>query len=155
MAWRLKNSDFERMKGDGNRAALKQLVDEKKVLGIIGYKDGIPVCWCSVAPREDFVRLAMSRVLKPPDEKPVWSVSCLFILKKFRRSGISLLLIKAAVKFAASKGAEIVEGYPVEPYSENIPPAFAWTGIPSAFLKAGFAEAVRRSKNRPVMRFYV
>ncbi|MFQ5512502.1 MAG: hypothetical protein ACE5EO_11710 [Candidatus Krumholzibacteriia bacterium] len=52
----------------------------------------------------------------------------------------------------AGKGASIAEGHPVEPYAERVPDPFVWTGIPSAFRKAGFAEVLRRSKTRPIMR---
>jgi hypothetical protein len=60
--------------------------------------------------------------------------------------------LKAAADLARTKGAKIVEGYPVEPYSSEMPAAFAWTGMVSAFEKAGFEEVVRRSKTRPIMR---
>ncbi len=61
--------------------------------------------------------------------------------------------MRAAVEYAKSQGAELVEGYPVEPKSDkDIPPAFAWTGISSAFIRAGFKEVERRSATRPIMR---
>ena len=47
----------------------------------------------------------------------------------------------------------MLEGYPVEPKVEQqIPAAFAWTGISKAFISAGCCEIVRRSPTRPVMR---
>jgi hypothetical protein len=46
-----------------------------------------------------------------------------------------------------------VDGYPVEPKSDkDIPSAFAWTGIPNAFIRAGYKAVIRRSPTRPVMR---
>jgi GNAT superfamily N-acetyltransferase len=83
----------------------------------------------------------------------VWSISCLFILRPYRRQGVSARLLKAVVEFARKRKARIVEGYPTDPYSGNMPDAFAWTGIPSAFRKAGFKEVMRRSKTRPIMRY--
>jgi N-acetylglutamate synthase-like GNAT family acetyltransferase len=59
------------------------------------------------------------------------------------------------IKFCKGKGAKIIEAYPVEPYSVNIPAAFAWTGIPSSFERAGFKEVARRSRTRPIMRYYI
>lgn len=155
MAWRLKPSEFKELQGAGNKKAMKKLVNKGESIGIIAYEGKKPVGWCAVAPREEFVRLENSKVLKRIDDKPVWSVTCFFIDKKFRRQGLSSELLKGAVKFAKKKGAEILEGYPAVPYNENIPAAFAWTGIPSAFEKAGFEEAARRSKTRPIMRYYV
>jgi hypothetical protein len=61
-------------------------------------------------------------------------------------------MLEGAVAFARSRGARIVEGYPVEPFSARAPDPFIWTGTPSAFRKAGFKEVARRSKTRPIMR---
>lgn len=155
MSWRLSSKDFNLHKGEGNKELLKGLAEGNYEPGIIAYDGNKPVGWCAVAPRSVYKRLENSRVLKPIDEKEVWSVTCFFIEKGYRRKGLSVLLLKEAIKFSKSKGAEIIEGYPSEPYDENIPPAFAWTGIPSAFIKAGFKEAARRSKTRPIMRYYI
>lgn len=155
MTWRLTSKEFSLHKGSGNKKLLRQIVDNDSQPGILAYDGSTPVGWCAVAPRYVYKRLEKSKVLKPIDEKEVWSVTCFFILKGYRRRGLSTLLLKEAIKFCKSKGAEIIEGYPSEPYGENIPPAFAWTGIPSAFIKAGFTEAGRRSKSRPIMRYYI
>ncbi len=155
MSWRLKKSVFDKQKGDGNKRAIKKLVGEKQTIGIIAYLDKEPIGWCSVAPREDFIRLANSRVLKPIDDKPVWSIVCFFIIKAYRRQGLSTEILKGVINICKRKGVKIVEGYPVEPYTENMPAAFAWTGFPSAFAKAGFVEVARRSATRPIMRYYL
>lgn len=155
MYWRLRSSEYDKQKGEGNKKAMKKLVKQNKIVGIICYKDNEPIGWCSVAPREDFIRLGNSRVLKPIDDKHVWSIVCFFVAKEFRQQGLSTEIIKKAVSFCKRKGAKIVEAYPVVPYTENMPAAFAWTGFPSAFLKAGFKEVERRSKTRPIMRYYL
>jgi GNAT superfamily N-acetyltransferase len=86
------------------------------------------------------------------DAQPVWSISCLFIEKKYRRKGLSGNMIAAAADFARSHGATILEAYPVEPKQAEMPAVFAWTGIAAPFLKAGFREVARRSETRPVLR---
>src|SRR5204862_421159 len=53
----------------GNRAAMKKLVASGKVPGLLGYLDGKPVGWISVAPREEFGRIERSPVAKPVDEE--------------------------------------------------------------------------------------
>ncbi|MGA7721436.1 MAG: GNAT family N-acetyltransferase [Ignavibacteriaceae bacterium] len=155
MLWRLRRAQFEKQKGSANKNAMKKLVSSGETPGILAYYDARAVAWCSVASREKFVRLENSKVLKRIDDKPVWSVSCIFIVKEFRRKGVSTELLKAAITFFKSRGAKIVEAYPQEPYSSNIPAAFAWTGVPSSFEKAGFELAGRRSKMRPIMRYYI
>ena len=151
MTWRLSRSQFEAQKGRINRRSFRKIVEQNPP-GILAYQDGEPIGWCAVAPREDYPVLARSRVLGPVDSQPVWSITCLFVAKPFRRTGMSVALLKAAKKFAQRLGAKLVEGYPVEPYDGNMPPAFAWTGLVSAFRKAGFKEVARRSRTRPIMR---
>ena len=155
MAWRLRNKEWIAGKGARNKRAFKKIVTSSEKPGILAYLDNEPIAWCAVAPREKYLSLANSRVLKPVDDQLVWSVSCLFIQNDFRRKGISARLLKATVEFAGRQGAKIVEGYPVTPYKEDAPDAFLWTGIPSSFQKAGFKEVLRRSKVRPIMRYTV
>jgi GNAT superfamily N-acetyltransferase len=155
MWWRLKRSEFEQQKGKKNKAALKKIVKSGQVPGILGYWKGKTIAWCSLGPRETFPALERSRVLKRIDDKPVWSIVCLFIAREFRKRGVSSAIIKAAVAYAKGKGARIVEGYPIEPKKGKWPDAFVWTGVPSAYLKAGFKEAHRGSPTRPIMRHHI
>jgi GNAT superfamily N-acetyltransferase len=153
MWWRMKRSEFDKQKGEGNKKSMKTIIDRGEIPGLIAYVEDEPVGWCSVAPRETFQVLDRSRILKRVDEKPVWSIVCFFVSKPYRRKGISLSLIKAAVDYAGEQGASIVEGYPIDPKKGNSPDVFAYTGLFSAFKKAGFVEVCRRSETRPIMRY--
>jgi GNAT superfamily N-acetyltransferase len=152
MTWRLPRAEWVAGKSAGNKQAFRSLVEDDAQPGVLAYQGDEPIGWCAVAPRDVYIRLRASRVLAPIDDCPVWSISCLFIAKPFRRQGLSVKLIKAAVEFAQSKGATTVEAYPMVPYAENVPSAFGWTGILSAYERAGFHEAARRSDARPIMR---
>ncbi|HWR84338.1 MAG TPA: GNAT family N-acetyltransferase, partial [Candidatus Deferrimicrobium sp.] len=109
MAWRIARSQFKKQKGSGNRRAMKKIVDSGEIPGILAYADGEPIGWCSVAPRENFPVLDRSRVLARLDDQPVWSIVCLFIARPWRRAGVSVDLLKAAVTFARQNGAKIIE----------------------------------------------
>lgn len=155
MLWRLTRKEFESQKGEGNRRAMKAIIQSGKIPGILAYSRGQPVAWCSVAPREHFPSLGRSRILKPLDELPVWSITCLFVEKPYRRRGISTRMIAAAVEHVKKQGGTLVEAYPVEPKKDKMPDVFAWTGLASAYLKAGFVECARRSETRPIMRYII
>jgi hypothetical protein len=43
----------------------------------------------------------------------------------------------------------------VEPKKDKMPDVIAWTGLASAFVKAGFVECARHSETRLIMRFYI
>ncbi len=152
MTPRLTRREYEANKGAGNKRKMKALVRKGQVPGVLGYCDGAPIGWCSIEPRESFSALERSRVCKPVDDKPVWSIVCFFLAKPYRRQGLSRQLIKGAVKYARSRGARIVEAYPVEPKKDPMPEVFAYHGIAAAFRKAGFREVARGSETRPIMR---
>jgi GNAT superfamily N-acetyltransferase len=156
MFWRLPRKEWEAKRGSGNKNALRKIVANSRTPpGVLAYAGKEPIGWCAVAPRQEYVVLERSRILKSIDHQPVWSISCLFVKRPFRRQGVSTLLLQAAVELAAKKGAKIVEGYPVEPSMEKMPDPFLWHGVPSAFVAAGFTEVARPSKSRPIMRFEI
>ena len=158
MYWRLARKDFTAGKYDGNKRAMKALLRRGVEPGILAYvRDGSgeerAIGWCALAPRGDYPVLGRSRVMRAVDARPVWSVSCLFVERAHRRRGVATALIEAAADHARKRGAECLEGYPVEPRGGRpIPAAFAWTGVPSAFEQAGFVEVARHAPTRPIMR---
>lgn len=152
MSWRLRASEFNRGKGESNKRAFKRIVSSGSVPGLLAYRHDEPVGWCAVGPRECYPRLENSRILKRVDDQPVWSITCLFVRRDCRRAGVSVQLLKAAIKFARMNKARILEGYPNDLSGKLLPDAFVWTGLASAFRAAGFTEVLRRSRTRPIMR---
>ncbi len=152
MFWRRTRQEFEAGKGAGNKRAFKRLIASGHKPGVLAYDGRTPVGWCAVAPRKDYTYLERSRIFKPVDEEPVWSISCLFVRRDRRRQGVSVQLIRAAAELAAKRGARIVEAYPHDPTEGGAPDAFVWNGITSAYRRAGFREVARRSPHRPIMR---
>jgi GNAT superfamily N-acetyltransferase len=155
MWWRLTAREFDARKGEGNRRAMKAIVASGRTPGVLAYHRGEVVGWCSVEPRGEFPRLERSRILKPVDDKPVWSVVCFFVARSHRRTGVSLRLLKAAIEHVKHSGGRILEGYPVEPRKESTPDLFAFHGIAGIFKRAGFKEVARRSETRPIMRYVI
>jgi len=162
MWFRLKRSVFEEQKMEGNRQALKAVVDSGEIPGLIAYQmeegtnnPGEPVGWVSIGPREAYPVLDRSRIAKRVDDQPVWSIVCFYVSKTHRDKGVTVKLLKAAVDYARSEGANIVEGYPVEPKKDKAPDVFLYHGLASSFREAGFVEVERRSETRLFMRYYL
>jgi GNAT superfamily N-acetyltransferase len=152
MWWRLSSSEWEKGSGSDRKRALKSIVGQKRVPGIIAYSNGQPIGWCSISPREEFSRLERSRTLKRLDNQPVWSVVCFFVAKPFRRKGASTKLLEAAVKYAEKHGAKIVEGYPIRSIEKQNDTA-VYTGLASMFSRVGFMDYGSTSKSRTIMRY--
>ncbi len=138
--------------GEGNRQALRALVDEGRRPGLVAYRDGTPVGWVSVAPRAEYSRLDRSPVSKPVDDLPVWSLVCLYVGGEHRGTGVARELVRGALEFARKAGARTVEAYPVDDTMGPVPADDAYHGLVSLLAAEGFAEVARRTPKRPVMR---
>lgn len=133
------------------RQGLKSLVDAGRFTGLIGYLDGQPAGWISFGPREDFAKLATSPVMKPVDERPVWSIVCFVVPAAHRGQGVARALLRGAVAWAAEHGVALLEAYPVDKAGHSNPQDL-WFGAKSMFDAAGFHEVARRKPQRPVLR---
>jgi GNAT superfamily N-acetyltransferase len=156
MWWRLSGPEYSRHRGQDNKEALKALVEGGEEPGVLAYYDGAPIGWCTIGPRESYGRLREGRVriFKAVDDQPVWNVTCFYIARAWRNRGLMGHLLQAAVDFAASRGATIIEGYPLDPSASDNPitdPA-AYCGLLNTFEKAGFVEVLRRHERRPIVR---
>jgi GNAT superfamily N-acetyltransferase len=116
------------------------------------------VGWCSVAPRETYSRLERSPSFKRIDEKRTWSVVCFYLDRRLRGKGMAVEFLRAAVQYAVEAGAEVVEGYPVEPERDadgNWRPArsYRFMGYLSSYLKAGFKDVTPEGNRRKIVRY--
>lgn len=155
MTPRLSRADYEANKGEGNRLAMKALVDNGRVTGLLGYRGTQPIAWCSVEPRELVPWVDRSRLFRGTGGPGVWSIVCLFVDKAHRGAGVSVAMIEGAVAHAARAGAACVEAYPIIPQRDEVPAAFAWVGLASAYARAGFVEVDRPSATRARMRYTI
>ncbi len=149
--WHLPKKICEDNWGEPNRRWFFNTVRNYGPLGIIAYSNGEPAGWCGIAPRGKYDRLRRSRFFSIVDDCPVWSVTCFVVRKKFRRQGLSRLLLREAIVFAQSQGAECIEGYPFD-LDRGTSRGDLYPGILSVFLAEGFVEVARRLPTRPVVR---
>ena len=144
-------SEWLAKKGVGTKRKMRALVTKGPPPGLLAYAGGEAVGWCALAPREDYPRLSRSKILAPVDDAPVWSVTCFFVRRDWRRRGVTVTLLKEAARWVRTRGGRLLEGYPTDTDKEQ-PAAFVSHGLLGAFRKAGFLEVARRSKSRPIVR---
>ena len=118
--------------------------------GVLAYEGGSPVGWVAVAPRRAYPRLLRSTTLHlaPDDEPGVWSVTCFYIHRRHRRSGVAAALLAAAVDYAAGT---VVEGYPVDTGGDKRPSGDLFTGTVPLFTRAVFHVHDRPAGGRRVV----
>lgn len=134
-----------------NRAELKALVDSSKTPGLVAYDGDVPVGWVAVGPRGDYAKLQRSPVMKPVDDKPVWSIVCFVVPSEYRRQGVAHALLRAAISYAREQGGALIEAYPVDKRG-RLGDDTLWFGTKSMYDRAGFREVARRKPARPVVR---
>lgn len=113
MLWRLSRKAWESGAGESNRDAMKALFQEGRVPGLIGWIENEPVGWIQVDERIAFPRLTNSRILKPIDDTPVWSIACFFIKKGFRRKGASIPCCALHVILLQKMGQRYLKAIPL------------------------------------------
>jgi GNAT superfamily N-acetyltransferase len=107
------------------------------------------VGWCQLTPRAAVPWLDRAWRLQRVDDLPVWSLSCLYVRKGWRRQGVTVALIRAALQAAKRAGAPALEAYPLD---ADRSPSASGTGYASTFARAGFETVARRVPPRPIMR---
>jgi GNAT superfamily N-acetyltransferase len=148
MYWRI-GSAYHKRPGKQNKAAFREVVKRGPPPGLLAFDGDVPVGWCQLTPRAALPWLDRTWRLKPPDVVPVWSLSCLYVRKGYRKRGVTSALIAAALKAAKRGKAPALEAYPLD---ADLTPSASSTGFASTFARAGFKTVARRVPPRPIMR---
>jgi GNAT superfamily N-acetyltransferase len=160
--FRARGRSWANASAESNQADLERLTSEADQTdgvapGLVGYLDGTAVGWVSLGPREDYERLAHSTLLRPVDDRPVWSIVCFVVAGRQRGKGVATALLDAAIAYARERGAETIEAYPIHESRGRVSSDAAYAGTQGMFERAGFTVVDVRQWNatsppRPIMR---
>lgn len=146
MAWRPLEGKRMEVKAPARREVMLGTIAAGTPVGILGYDGDEPVGWCSVAPRDTYLRLG------GPDDAdevgPIWSIVCFFLRRDHRGEGLAHALLEAAVTYATTHGARTIEAYPVAPDA----PSYKFMGVVPMYETAGFVAVGKAGSRRTVMR---
>ena len=146
MAWRATPEEVKAVpKGGDRKPLMKSRIMDGTTVGLIGYLEGEPVAWVSIAPRDTY------RDFGGPEAKKgekIWSLACMYIHRKLRGDGRGIELIEAARAYAKKRGGTVLEAYPVDPKSQS----YRFMGFVPAFERLGFKNIGKAGSRRHVMR---
>ena len=145
MVWRATAEEGRGTSGAVRKQQMLGRIDRKVLIGLLGYAEGKPIAWVSIAPKQTYWRLGGP---EPEADETVWSLACMYMRRQFRGRGLAHDLIKAAIDHARKKGADIIEAYPVAPDA----PSYRFMGFVPAFEAAGFEEIGMAGTRRHDMR---
>lgn len=124
-------------------------------MGLLAYREEIPVGWCALGPRLRYstaisARATILRGRDPSEDDDVWLVPCFFVRVGERRNGVTYALLATAVETARRYGAKAIEGFPL---SDDVPrDADEYLGREHRFTACGFHCVARPTPRRAVMR---
>jgi GNAT superfamily N-acetyltransferase len=144
MAFRSTKEELKNNTKEARRERILGRIDSRVPVGLVGYLDGEPVAWVSIAPKETYVRLGGP---EPEDGEKIWSLACMYLQRTHRRKGLGHELVDAAIAQAKKRGATVLEAYPVDPKS----PSYRFMGFVPNFKARGFTEVAREGTRRHVM----
>jgi len=126
---------------------MKERVENGVPVGLLGYSEGVPKAWCSIAPRSTY-RRGLADVREGDENQNVWSLVCFFVRRDMRRQGVMKALLEAAMHHAAAHGGTILEAYPVDEDS----PSYRFGGFLPVFQTDGFVRVGKAGTRRHVVR---
>jgi GNAT superfamily N-acetyltransferase len=148
MYWRI-GAAYRKQTPEKNKQAFREIVKHGPPPGLIAFDGDLPVGWCQLTPRDALPHLDRVWRLRRIDRVPVWSISCLYVRKGYRRRGITFALITAAIKAAKAAGAPALEAYPLD---AKLTPSASGTGYLSTYMRADFQTVARHTPPRPIVR---
>jgi GNAT superfamily N-acetyltransferase len=145
MAWRATPAETKETGKASRKPLMAGRVEAGTTVGLLGYLDGEPVAWVSIAPRETYRDLGGPEAV---EGEKIWSLACMYVKRKLRGAGHGAELIAAAKAYAKKRGGTVLEAYPVDPDS----PSYRFMGFVPAFERLGFSPVGGAGSRRHVMR---
>jgi GNAT superfamily N-acetyltransferase len=149
MYWRI-GSDYHKRPPDANRDDFSEVVKNGPPPGLLAFDGELAVGWCQLTPRSALPWLERNWRVKRVDDAPVWSLTCFYVRKGYRKRGVTTALLHAALETARAAGAPALEAYPLD---ADLSPSTSSTGYVSTFTRLGFKIVARHTPPRPIMRY--
>jgi GNAT superfamily N-acetyltransferase len=113
MYWRIGNA-YRTRPPEHNKEAFREIVKRGPPPGLLAFDGDLAVGWCQITPRDVLPWLDRAWRLKRVDDVPVWSLSCFYVRKGYRKRGVTAALIAAALSAAKRAKAPALEAYPLD-----------------------------------------
>lgn len=152
----LSNKDWNETTTPQRTELFRAEIAEGPPPGIIAYVDGDAAGWIRIGPRTKQARLLRTRTIaaattEPFDDESVWAVTCFVVRREHRGAGLNHALLDAAVDYAQSSGARLIEGYPVDTRGEKQRTNDLFHGTLGTFLAAGFERQAEMKPGRTLV----
>jgi GNAT superfamily N-acetyltransferase len=141
---------------EGNRALKRRLVQEGHAHAAVVFEGDTAIGWCQYGSPEELPRIThRMEVEAGQDVPPDYRITCFFVDRDHRRSGVAALALAGALDLIAQAGGGVVEAYPQDTPGRKVSASFLYNGTRHLFEEAGFTHVRHKGKNHCVMRALV
>ena len=136
---------------EGNRSLKQRLVDEGRAHAALVFDGDEAVAWCEYGAPEELPNIYHRKQYDAElDVLPDYRVTCIFVDKKYRRSGLTEVALRGALELISQAGGGVVEGYPHDAGGAKI--SVLYNGTRALFERAGFTYVRPKGQRNCVMR---
>jgi hypothetical protein len=124
---------------EGNRALKERLVSEGRAHAALVFDGAVAVGWCEYGTPEELPNIYHRKEYEAGlGRLPDYRLTCFFIDKRYRRSGVAAIALRGALDLIAQAGGGVVEAYPHDTAGQKVSASFLYNGTRSLFERAGF-----------------
>ncbi|MGW4929837.1 GNAT family N-acetyltransferase [Agromyces sp. NPDC004153] len=137
---------------DDNRALKQRLVAEGRAHAALVFDGEEAIAWCQYGPPAELPNIYHRKeydagVVEPPD----YRLTCFFVDKRHRRSGVAAAALRGALELIAEAGGGVVEAYPHDTQGKKTSASFLYSVTRSMFEQEGFRFDRPKGKSNTVM----
>lgn len=138
---------------DGNRALKKRLVETGQAHAALVMVDDEAIAWAEFGTPDELPSIHhRKQYLAEADLIPDYRVTCIFVDKRYRRTGFAKMALAGALDQIAAQGGGVVEGYPHEIGEKRMSNSFVYNGTRTMYEEAGFEFVRAKGMKNTVMR---
>ena len=98
---------------EDNRALKKRLVEDGRAHAALVFDGDEAVAWAQYGPPAEAPNIHHRKEYEATlDTVPDHRITCIFVDKKYRRTGVTAVALQGAIDLIAQAGGGVVEGYP-------------------------------------------
>ena len=135
-----------------NRSEKECRVREGRAHAALVYDDATCVGWCQFGAPDELPRIKRRRAyLDGLSALPNWRITCFFVDRRHRRSGVASAALAGALDEIARLGGGTVESYPEDSEGRSVSASFLHNGTVAMFERHGFERTRRLGKHHWVV----
>jgi hypothetical protein len=136
---------------EGNRELKHRLVLEGRAHAALVFHGEEAIAWCQYGSPAELPNIYHRKEYEATvDVSPDYRITCLFVDKKARRGGLSLIALRGALDLITESGGGTVEGYPHDTSGSTV--STLYSGTRTLFESAGFTYIRPKGTRNCVMR---